>query len=56
MSVRFGRLLDNDTNVSELDLIVAMRWLSGLRDAELAEQEVVEDIVRLLLGKPPISR
>ena len=48
--------LNKDGRADQLDLRILLRWLSGLRGAELAEQEVVEDIVRLLLGKPPISR
>ena len=48
--------LNRDGRADQLDLRILLRYMSGLRDAELAEQEVVEDIVRLLLGKPPISR
>ena len=48
--------LNKDGRADQLDLRILLRWLAGLRGAELAEQEVVEDIVRLLLGKPPISR
>ena len=47
--------LNKDGRADQLDLRILLRWLSGLRGAELAEQEVVEDIIRLLLGKPPIS-
>ena len=47
--------LNRDGSADQLDLRILLRWLSGLRGAELAEQEVVEDIVRRLLGKPPTT-
>ena len=47
--------LNKDGRADQLDLRILLRYMSGLRGAELAEQEVIEDIVRLLLGKPPIS-
>ena len=46
--------LNRDGRADQLDLRILLRYMSGLRGAELAEQEVIEDIVRLLLGKPPI--
>ena len=45
--------LNKDGRADQLDLRILLRYMSGLRGAELAEQEVIEDIVRLLLGKPP---
>ena len=39
-----------DGRVDQLDLRILLRYLSGLRGSELAEQEVSEEIIQLLLG------
>ena len=38
--------------VDQLDLRILLRYLSGLRGTELAEQEVSEEIIELLLEQP----
>ena len=43
--------VNGDGRADQLDLRIALRWLSGLRGTELAEQEVFEDHIRLLLNR-----
>ena len=43
--------LNGDKRADQLDLRILVRWLSGLRGAELAEQDVFEDLIRLLLDR-----
>ena len=45
--------LNGDGRADQLDLRILLRYLSGLRGSELAEQEVFEDLIRLLLGRRP---
>ena len=45
--------LNGDGRADQLDLRILLRYMSGLRGSELAEQEVFEDLVRLLLGHQP---
>ena len=42
--------VNEDGRVDQLDLRILLRYLSGLRGSELAEQEVSEEIIQLLLG------
>ena len=44
--------VNEDGRVDQLDLRVLLRYLSGLRGTELAEQEVSEEIIELLLEQP----
>ena len=44
--------VNRDGRADQLDVRALLRYKSGLRGTELAEQEVAEDIIRLLLGKP----
>ena len=43
--------LNKDGRADQLDLRILLRYMSGLRGSELADQEVFEDLVRLLLGR-----
>ena len=45
--------LNGDDRADQLDLRILVRYLSGLRGTALAEQEVSEDLIRLLLGRQP---
>ena len=44
--------VNGDGRVDQLDLRILLRYLSGLRGTELAEQEISEEIIELLLGQP----
>ena len=44
--------LNQDRRADALDLRILLRWLSGLRGTALAEQEVSEGLIRLLLDQP----
>ena len=43
--------LNKDGRADQLDLRILVRYMSGLRGSELADQEVFEELVRLLLGR-----
>ena len=43
--------VNEDGRVDQLDLRILLRWLSGLRGVLLAEQEVSEEIIQLLLDQ-----
>ena len=43
--------LNRDGRADQLDLRILLRYLSGLRGAELAEQDVFEDLIRRLLNR-----
>ena len=45
--------VNGDGRIDQLDLRILVRYLSGLRGAQLAEQGVSEDIIQLLLGSEP---
>ena len=45
--------VNGDDRADQLELRILLRYLSGLHGTELAEQEVVEDIIRLLLDRLP---
>ena len=45
--------VNGDGRADQLDLRILVRWLSGLRGTELAEQDVFEDLIRLLLNRQP---
>ena len=45
--------LNRDGRADQLDLRILLRYLSGLRGAELAEQDVFEDLIRRLLNRQP---
>ena len=45
--------VNGDGRADQLDLRILVRYLSGLRGTELAEQGVFEDLIRLLLNRQP---
>ena len=45
--------VNGDGRADQLDLRILLRYLSGLRGTELAEQSVFEDLIRLLLDRQP---
>ena len=45
--------VNRDGRADQLDLRILLRYLSGLRGTELAEQEVFEDLIRQLLDRQP---
>ena len=45
--------LNRDGRADQLDLRILLRYMSGLRGTALAEPEVSEDTIRLLLGHQP---
>ena len=45
--------LNRDGRADQLDLRILLRYLSGLRGAQLAEQDVFEDLIRRLLDRQP---
>ena len=45
--------VNGDGRADQLDLRILLRYLSGLRSTELAEQDVFEDLIRRLLDRQP---
>ena len=44
--------INRDGRADQLDLRILLRYMSGLRGTQLAEQEISVELIRLLLGKP----